>query len=342
MAGIYTKRGDQGETSLYGGSRVPKDDPKVNSYGTLDEANSMLGMAYSLLKNEEIKNYVREIQKKIFIAGAELASDEKGMSMLKEKIGSDDIAFLESIVDKCYETVGKQTEFVIPGVNSASAALHVARTIVRRAERSIASLNNTQMVRPELSKFVNRLSDAIYSMARYEETMQEIQEIKEVAKKLLSESLGQAGMRNENEAAESREIEFSLENIKLLAEYAEEKAKEIGVPIVFSAVDSGGNLILLHRMENSLLGSIDISINKAFTANAFKMPTQKLAAISVPTEDLYGIQNTNNGKIVIFAGGYPYQYKGTVQGGIGVSGGSVEEDMCIAEYALNKLTKRSI
>lgn len=129
-------------------------------------------------------------------------------------------------------------------------------------------------------------------------------------------------------------LEFCLQEALALAEKAKYKAKEIGVPIVFSAVDKGGNLLLLQRMEGALLASIDISINKAYTANAFQMPTSELAQQALQGNPLYGIQNTNQGKVVIFGGGYPYYKNGMLAGAIGVSGGTVEEDMMIAEFSL--------
>lgn len=128
---------------------------------------------------------------------------------------------------------------------------------------------------------------------------------------------------------------FTLEKALEIAEKAKNKAKEINVPIVFCAVDTGGNLILLERMEGSLLGSINIAVNKAYTANAFKMPTHELAELSQPGNALYGIQNTCDGKVVVFGGGYPVYLKGNVVGAIGVSGGSLQEDMAVAEYSLS-------
>lgn len=130
------------------------------------------------------------------------------------------------------------------------------------------------------------------------------------------------------------EFQFCLQEALRIAEKAKYKANEIGVPIVFSAVDKGGNLILLQRMEGALLASIDISINKAYTANAFQMPTNELAHQALQGKPLYGIQNTNQGKVVIFGGGYPYYKNGILAGAIGVSGGTVEEDMLIAEFSL--------
>ena len=110
----------------------------------------------------------------------------------------------------------------------------------------------------------------------------------------------------------------------------------MGVPVVFAAVDDGGNLIMMQRMKDSFMGSIDVAINKAFTANAFKMPTDVLGAASQPGQPLYGIETSNAGRIVLFGGGFPYEYEGRVVGAIGISGGSVEEDMTIARYALGE------
>jgi ATP:cob(I)alamin adenosyltransferase len=332
MANIYTKTGDKGQTSLFGGKRVTKNSLRVECYGTIDEANSMLGLAYSQTQRTEIKKYINNIQEKLFIVGAELASDEHGLSMLEGKTNSKDVEYLESIIDNCLEIIGKQTAFVIPGINQASASMHVARTIIRRAERVIITLKEVEDVSEVLLKYVNRLSDVIFALARLEETYVEIEKTKELAIDIIKEKL-----KKELKI----EIEFSLSNLKCMAEFAEEKAKEMNVPIVFSAVDAGGNLLILHRMEDSLLGSIDISINKAFTANAFKMPTHELAQISTPNNILYGIQNTNNNRVVIFGGGFPYLYNGKVVGAIGISGGSVEEDMKIGTYALEKLKKGS-
>ncbi|SCI25128.1 cob(I)yrinic acid a,c-diamide adenosyltransferase [Romboutsia sp. 1001713B170207_170306_H8] len=322
MANLYTKTGDKGETSLYGGKRVKKSSAKVDCYGTIDEANSMLGLAYSQLKDENIKLYVNSIQKRLFSVGAELASDENGLDMLQGKISEKDVSFLEDIVDECTKVVGKQTSFVVPGKNPASASLHVARTIIRRAERKIISLKDEEPVRDALLKYVNRLSDAIYALARVEEYNSEVEVIKNKVVKKLKAKFSK---------------DFNLANIKKMAEFAEKKAIEINVPMVFSAVDEGGNIILVHRMENSLLASLDISQNKAYTALSLKMPTSDLTDLAKESGSLYGIQSSNDNRIVIFGGGFPIEVNGKIVGAIGVSGGTVEEDMEIAQYAINSL-----
>jgi len=121
--------------------------------------------------------------------------------------------------------------------------------------------------------------------------------------------------------------------LKLIAA-ARKKAEEIGVPMVIAVVDAGGNPIALQRMDDALLVSINIAANKAYTAVALKMPTHELAKAAQPGEPLFGIHTTDGCRIVIFGGGYPLKKGDEIVGGIGVSGGSVEEDMACAMAAL--------
>lgn len=326
MANLYTKTGDRGQTSLVGGLRVSKSDLQVECYGTIDEANSMLGLAYSNTCQEYIRTTVHTIQGRLFSLGAELASDEEGASKLESLISEEDVAFLEHVVDTCTETTGKMTHFVIPGVDSASSALHVARTIVRRAERRMVELSASNSVREVLMRYVNRLSDAIYAMARLqEETVAQTQmreKVTDVVKNVLAKYAD--GLPP-----------ISLEVLERMAERAKEKSRDLGVPVVFSAVDSGGNLLLLERMEGALPGSVEVSAGKAYTANAFHMPTHELGLAARPEGPLYGIENAAPGKIILFGGGFPYIADGQIVGGIGVSGGTVEQDMEIAQYAMS-------
>ncbi|MDS1002338.1 heme-binding protein [Clostridium sporogenes] len=108
----------------------------------------------------------------------------------------------------------------------------------------------------------------------------------------------------------------------------------MNVPVVFTAVDAGGNLMLLHRMENAFITSIDIATNKAFTALALKIPTNEVTPNIQPGASLYGLQLSNNCRIATFGGGFPIVVDGEIIGAVGVSGGTVEEDMEIAKYAL--------
>jgi ATP:cob(I)alamin adenosyltransferase len=322
MLKVYTKRGDSGETDLYGGTKVSKDDCRVECYGTMDEANSAIGLAYSLAKDGDLKTALRQIQKRLFVMGAELASDENGRTKLRDRISEADVDFLERLIDGYQAEVVPRDGFLIPGGTCASAALHVARTVARRFERRLIRLKEKAPVSGEILKYANRMSDALFIMAQAEEERALIREIK---KRVM-------GKLKVNDCAD-----FSLPVIKKLAEAAEQKAADMGVPIVFAAADQGGNLVLLHRMENSLLASIDIAINKAYTSVALKMPTDELYGMAAPGGSLYGITATNDSRIIAFGGGFPVFKDGVAIGAIGVSGGSVEEDMEIAKYALSIL-----
>ena len=125
---------------------------------------------------------------------------------------------------------------------------------------------------------------------------------------------------------------ISLDDAKLLAAKVEDKAREMGVRAVVAIADAGGNLKLCECMDDSYIASRDIAINKAYTVVALKMSTKKLAALAAPGGSLYGIQHTNGGRIVIFGGGDPLEIGGKILGGIGVSGGSEEEDTALSAY----------
>jgi uncharacterized protein GlcG (DUF336 family) len=120
---------------------------------------------------------------------------------------------------------------------------------------------------------------------------------------------------------------------------AREKAQQIGVPMAIAVVDAGGNLVAQHRMDDALLVSIDISLNKAYTAVAVKLPTHELAALAQPGGPLFGISHADRGRVVVFGGGFPLKRNDLIMGGIGVSGGSVEQDIICAEAATAMLEK---
>ncbi|QUH20974.1 cob(I)yrinic acid a,c-diamide adenosyltransferase [Alkaliphilus sp. B6464] len=165
---IYTKTGDSGETSLYDGKRVKKDDIRVESYGTIDELNSMLGLARNFIDDKEIVEIIYRIQRELFNVAGELAT-ENG-EKFKTKVSEEQIKYLEETIDNYLEKMPKMDKFIIPGTNKASASLHVARTICRRAERRILTLKKEEYVSDVLIKYVNRLSDTIYALARYLES----------------------------------------------------------------------------------------------------------------------------------------------------------------------------
>ncbi len=125
---------------------------------------------------------------------------------------------------------------------------------------------------------------------------------------------------------------MTLAAAKELIAAVEKKAAELGVRAVVAVSDAGGNVIAVERMDDAYIASYDIAVNKAFTVVSLKMPTKKLAELAAPGGSLYGIQFTNNGRIVIFGGGEPLMKEGKVMGGLGVSGGTAEQDTLLGEY----------
>ncbi|WP_173917576.1 heme-binding protein [Halobacillus sp. Marseille-Q1614] len=137
-------------------------------------------------------------------------------------------------------------------------------------------------------------------------------------------------------------VQINLELAKKLMESAENEAKEMGTPMVISIVDEGGNFIACHRMDDALLVSVDIAQNKAWTSVAMKMPTSDLAQAAGVGKELYGINTTNSGRVVVFGGGIPLRDKDKIVGAVGVSGGSVEEDIRVAQAAVNMFEESSL
>ena len=164
---IYTKQGDKGSTSLIGGTKIEKDSIRVEAYGTIDELNSYIGLCVNYLEKDEDKEVLRKIQKKLFDVGAELSTInyERYKNITKEE----DVEELEKLINCYTEIIEKINEFIVPGTSICSANLHIARTVCRRAERRILTLSREDRINPILLKYVNRLSDLLYILARYSE-----------------------------------------------------------------------------------------------------------------------------------------------------------------------------
>lgn len=170
---ISTKTGDKGKTSLWSGERIDKNSSRVEAYGTIDELNSHLAEAKHLVKSKKIKQMIVEIQNDLFQAAGALASTEEFAYPVHTK----DVERITNYVHD-FEKEVELTGFVIPGSTLQSAKLDVCRTIARRAERRILSLAETENVPEPVRKYVNRLSDLIYMMARFEEKLQNKLEFK--------------------------------------------------------------------------------------------------------------------------------------------------------------------
>lgn len=175
---IYTKTGDKGETSLYGGTRVSKASSRVESYGNIDELNSFIGVAKCQIEDAAVLKQLRKIQFDLFTLGSESATPAdklmlaNGQPRLPLTISDTEIEELEKWMDSMEETLEPLQYFILPGGGKAATALHVARTVCRRAERGLILLQQEEAVRPEMIKYLNRLSDYLFVLARYVSKLQ--------------------------------------------------------------------------------------------------------------------------------------------------------------------------
>lgn len=319
---ISTKRGDWGKTSLIGGVRVPKFHQRVESYGALDEAVAAIALARANCRSAEAKAILVRVEEELFIVAAELASvnPEK---RLRRRISEDDVARLEQEIEELESKCVLLNDFVIPGPYSSSASIHLARTFIRRAEREAVKLAQEESVSEIVLRYLNRLSDLLFLLALYEEEQ-------EVVKQVVGRVQQQVVPAPPTARKEEFPMGVTLAQAKVILKAAEAKAREIGLPFVIAVVDGGGNLVALHRMDDALLASIDIAINKAYTAVALKKETAELAALAAPGGALYGIETCCNSRIVTFGGGIPLRCGDRIVGGVGVSGGTPEEDVAVA------------
>ena len=164
---IYTRTGDDGDTGLFDGTRVSKSDPRVAAYGAVDELNAWLGFVRASTDDEDVKAMLEQIQRDLFGLGARLADPAKRIAerVTKAAVTPQDIARLEDAIDRLESELPPLRRFILAGGSTPGAALHVARTVCRRAERSIVALGS-EAVEPELLIYVNRLSDLLFVMAR--------------------------------------------------------------------------------------------------------------------------------------------------------------------------------
>lgn len=168
---IYTRTGDGGETGLFGEERVPKDDPRVCAYGSVDEANAVLGLARAeLARTAEAGGLdadLERLQSLLFDVGSDLATPlhARQRHMIRA-VDPRDVADMEALIDRYHAELPRLTNFVLPGGTAAAAALHMARAVVRRAEREAVTAARTSGINPEAIKLLNRLSDLLFTLAR--------------------------------------------------------------------------------------------------------------------------------------------------------------------------------
>lgn len=164
---IYTRTGDAGQTSLFGGQRVGKDDLRVEAYGAVDECNAALGLAVSACSDAALKAQLQQLQRELFDLGADLATPDgsPGADRIR-RVEPAAVQRLEAAIDQATQELPPLTQFILPGGTQAASALHLARTLARRAERAVVKLERAEAVNHQCLVYLNRLSDLLFTLAR--------------------------------------------------------------------------------------------------------------------------------------------------------------------------------
>ncbi len=163
---IYTKTGDKGKTSLLRGTRVSKSHERINAYGTIDELNSFLGLVSDLDHNDERAKFIQNIQSRLFTIGSSLAAESDKAKEFKPDLEDNDVKDLELAIDGMNVSLAPMKNFILPGGNQLVSTTHIARTVCRRAERLIIKLSESEDIEEIITKYLNRLSDYLFVLAR--------------------------------------------------------------------------------------------------------------------------------------------------------------------------------
>lgn len=308
MGKLYTGFGDKGYTQTANSRHISKSDTIIELLGTVDEFTSQLGAAKAYTSDNALAADIEQIQKKLISVMGEIAG---GAQSVTEECA----ARLEQMCDKY--SGGALGEFTLPGKNIVSAQLDIARTVVRRAERIAVKAAQTGRVKNTLLVYINRLSDVMYAMSQY------------AAKEQTPEIKG----------ADGGSGVITLDMAKEIAYAVESAAEQMNKRIVVAITDKGANLILLHSMDDAYIASCRIAQDKAYTSAALKMPTHVALAESRGGK-LDGLDVTDTNRLSLLGGGYPLVANGQLLGGIGVSGGTAEEDTQFAEIGALYTEKR--
>jgi len=266
-------------------------------------------------------------------------------------INDDKTQLLEEEIDRMEGLFDRPKKFILPGGTRLSAETDVARTVARRAERALASVGVKFGADTGAKKYMNRLADYLYVLARYEDAKNSGKA--EESHKTEQKNRGESEKRmeeNRNTSVSEAVIQevmkrmgiqgkITLESAKRLIEKIEKEAARQGKKAVIAVCGPDGNPIAVHVMDGAFLVSFDVAMKKAYTSVAVKMSTKELSVLAQPGQTFYGVDKMDGGKIVIFGGGVPLKVGDTIIGGLGVSGGTGEEDHALAEYGLSVLNE---
>ncbi len=345
---VYTKNGDKGMTSLASGMQIFKSDERIDVLGAIDELTSQIGLAKVLIRDEALRTGIQRVQRNLMTVMAGVADIRNPKFILP----GEEVAFLEMEIDRMAEALPQEFSFVLPGENEVSARLDVARSVARRAERALITMDRKYSAQAAAKVYINRLSDYLYTAARYLAVTGGQAAVPAPVTAPVTvpaavsapatptvQSAGGKPMEGTNDVVKEvlRQLgdyrPIDLARAKRLIDAVEAYADQQGKKAVIAVCNAEGNPIAVHVMDGAFLVSYEVAVKKAYTSVAVKMSTMELSRIAQPGGTFYGLANLE--KMVIFGGGVPLIENDRIVGGLGISGGTGEEDHALCEYALS-------
>ncbi len=352
---IYTGQGDKGLTALTSAAQVSKADERVAAVGGVEEVIAALGMVKAATACPVFRGKLERIQKTLRTMTQGLADPRSGRFVFS----AEEIGFLETDMDKMRERIPSEAiRDALPGACEQSARLDVACATTRRAERAVIAMDRRYAAPAAFKSYINRLSDYLLVAARYADVLAAEADTAAngqatapaapfgVATRAASAEIHTAtpvspmaspvaATSNESLIAEviarlGGAKVMNLEKAKALINAVEMRAQAEGKHAVIAVADAAGNPVAVHVMDGAFLVSYEVAVKKAYTAVAVKMSTMELSALCQPGGTFYGLQGLD--KVITFGGGIPLYADGVIVGGLGVSGGTGEEDHDLALY----------
>ena len=377
---VYTGYGDKGMTDLSHTKNVSKSDDRVCLMGSVEELVSHIGLVRVLIDDGDVVRMLEKISEtlKKIIDGV---SDPYNREF---KVSEDRTELLEEEIGRMKEIFSGERLPILPGDSRVAAEIDVTRAVARRAERELALVSVKFGSDTGAKKYMNRLSDYFYVLARYvdvakigekkeaagtvennanvaagtaepqteqiqQNTLMQAQNTQENVSAVTTAGGNTAMAQNDSMAANTAMIQevlkrmgiqgrITLDSAKRLIEKIEQEALRRNKPSVIAVCSPDGNPVAVHVMDGSFLVSFDMAVKKAYTSVAVKMSTMELSRLTQPGQTFYGLGKMSD-NIVIFGGGVPLKVGDTIIGGLGISGGTGEEDNSLAEYGLQVLNE---
>ncbi len=339
---IYTKNGDNGLTNLTDTKNVSKSDDRIELIGTIEELISNMGLLKAEESDFEIIRFLEDIQGELLLITKWVSRPFDKDNKLK----SESIKALEDEIASLEEKFPLNTkENSISGNNKKAAQADVTRTIARRAERRLIDNDKKYGGDKNIKIYMNRVSDYFYMLGcKYSSINSNIKGQNFTETIVINDKGADDRMGLTQDAivqavlSQMRQTDrVNLGIAKTLIDKLEQYSKQKGMNTVIAMCGPDGNMIAVHNMDGALLASFDVAMKKAYTAVAVKMSTLELGKLAVPGGTFYGVDKADNGRLIIIGGGVPLIIGNRIMGGLGISGGTGEQDHEIALYGQSLL-----